>query len=212
MATMGGEDCLLLPPGAEICFHQSNHDEGLKYFEHFQKVPLSNRWTEVQRTATELNTSLPKEAEPLQQRVRFSSSTSSGAGDQVDLIGSEIQCSSQAAHGDSGVEADLSALNLYDEDGETDHLAQELGEGTTACEKSIDLTASKGQGTQDSGKAGQRDCGESPIQTCQKRKGRGVKKEVMMSFGMVKCDGGVRQKNVKKEGEQMKADGRSPGH
>ena len=209
---MGREDCLLLPPGAEICLHQYNRDEGLKYFEHFQKVPLSNRRIEVQRTATELNTSLPKEAEPLQQRVRFSSSTSSGAGDQVDLIGSEIQCSSQAAHGDSGVEADLSGLNLYDEDGETDHLAQELGEGIRVCEKSIDLTASKGQGTQDGGKAGQRDCGESPIQTCQKRKGRGVKKEVMMSFGMVKCDGGVRQKNVKKEGEQMRADGRGPGH
>ena len=35
------------------------------------------------------------------------------------------------------------------------------------------------------------------------------RKEVMMSFGMVKCDGGVRQeqKTVIKEGEQMEEDG-----
>jgi len=161
---------------------------------------------------TELNTSLSKEAEALQQRVRFSSSTSSGAGEQVDLIGSEIHCSSQAGHGDSGVEADLSALNLHEELDNQLHHPQELGEGTTVCQKSVDFAASKGHGTQDSGNAGQRDFGESPIQTCQKRKGKGMKKEVVMSFGMVKCDGGVRQKNVVKEGVQMEADGRGPGH
>ena len=49
--------------------------------------------------------------------MRFSSSTScgelAGRNDQVDLIGFENR-GSQTGHGDSGVEADLSALNLAD--------------------------------------------------------------------------------------------------
>ena len=161
--------------------------------------------TEVQRSATELDVSPPKEeVKPLQQRVRFSSSTSDsgGSGEQV---GSEIHCSSssQAGHGDSGVEADLSALDLLDEDGASDNLAQELGEGTTECQKFIEITTGKGQGTQDSGNSGQHDFGENPRQTCPKRKGKGAKKEVMMIFGMVnrgvRQEQMVKQKNVAKE-------------
>ena len=48
-----------------------------------------------------------------------------------DLIESE-NCSSQAGHGDSGVEADLSVLNLYEDDA-SDYLAHESGESTAVC-------------------------------------------------------------------------------
>ena len=169
--------------------------------EHFQKVPTTNG-TEVQRSATELDVSLPKDEEkPLQQRVRFSSSTSDGGGGNGEQVGSEIHCSSstQVGHGDSGVEADLSALDLLDEDGVSDDLAKEIGDGTTECQESINFPGAKGQVTQESsGNAGQSGFRESPIQICQKRKGKSVKKEVMLSFGMVKCDS-VRQEQLVKQ-------------
>jgi len=170
------------------------------------QVPLPNRQTEVQRAATEVKTSLPEEAKPLQQRVRFSSSTSSG--------GDQTGSSPQAGHGDSGVEADLSALNLHEECEATDYPAQELGKDTAVCQKSVDVIGFKGQGIQDN--VGQHDFGESPIQSCQKKKGKGMKKEVMMSFGMVKCDRGVRQEQMLKQKhvikEHMKEGVRGTGH
>ena len=54
------------------------------------------------------------------------------------------------------------------------------------------------------------------MQSCQKKKGKGMRrKEVMISFGVVKCDGGgvrqqeqmVKQKNEIKEGKKMGEDG-----
>jgi len=177
------------------------------------QVPLSNPLTEEQRTAIEPHASFPGEVESLiQQGVRFSSSTSSeeqrpcNSPNQVDLTGSEAQ-GSKTGHGDSGVEADLSALNLHEDDA-SELLVQELG--TTVCQESIAFTAGTGEGTQDNASSRKSDCGESPTQACQRRKGKSMKrKEVMMSFGMVKCDGGVRQeqKTVIKEGEQMEEDG-----
>jgi len=177
------------------------------------QVPLSNPLAEEQRTAIEPTASFPGEAEPFkQQRVRFSSSTSSeeqrpcNSSNQVDLTGSETQ-GSLTGHGDSGMEADLSALNLHEDDA-GEQLVQELG--TTVCQTAIDFTAGTGKGTQDNANSRKSECGESPTQACQRRKGKNMKrKEVMMSFGMVKCDGGVRQeqKNVKKEGGQMEEDG-----
>ena len=179
---------------------------GLSDFRHFRKVPLPNRQTEVQRAATEVKTSLPEEAKPLQQRVRFSSSTSIG--------GDQTGSSPQAGHGDSGVEADLSALNLHEECEATDYPAQELGKDTAVCQKSVDVIGFKGEGIQDN--VGQHDFGESPIQSCQKKKGKGMKKEVMMSFGMVKCDRGVRQEQMLKQKhvikEHMKEGVRGTGH
>ena len=173
-------------------------------------MPLSNPLTEEQRTAVEPHASFPGEVEPLtQQGVRFSSSTSSeeqrpcNSSNQVDFTGSEAQ----TGHGDSGVEADLSALNLLEDDA-SEQLVQELG--TTVCQTAIDFTAGTGKGTQDNANSRKSECGESPTQACQRRKGKNMKrKEVMMSFGMVKCDGGVRQeqKTVIKEGEQMEEDG-----
>ena len=144
--------------------------------------------------------------------MRFSSSTSSGeqAGhnDQVDLIGFENR-GSQTGHGDSGVEADLSALNLHDEEDLGDNFAQELGEvGGEQYQESIDFAAADHE-------EGRHASDESPTQTCQKRKGKSTKrKEVMMSFGVVKCDGGgvrqeqmLKQKNVIKKGEQIEEEG-----
>ena len=174
-------------------------------------MPLSNPLAEEERTAIEPHASFPEEAEPVQLRVRFSSSTSSG--EQMGcnsinhFIGSEIH-GSQVGHGDSGVEADLSHLNLHEDDA-SDYPAQELVEETTVCQKSIDFTAITGQDTQDSVNSRKPGLSESRTQVCQRRKGKSMKrKEVMMSFGMVKCDG-VRQeqKVVKKEGEQMEEDG-----
>ena len=79
------------------------------------------------------------------------------------------------------------------------------------CKKSVDVTATNEHDTQkDSANAGQHDFGESSIQTYQKKKGKSTKrKEVMISFGVVKCDGGgvrqqeqmLKQKNVIKESE-----------
>ena len=140
--------------------------------------------------------------------MQISSSTSSGeqagCNDQVDLIGFENR-GSQTGHGDSGVEADLSALNLHDEDDMGDNFAQELGGevGGEQYQESIDFAAADHE-------EGRHASDESPLQTCQKRKGKSTKrKEVMMSFGVVKCDGGgvrqqeqmLKQKNVIKENE-----------
>ena len=168
-------------------------------------MPLSNPLAEEERTAIEPHASFPEEAEPVQLRVRFSSSTSSG--EQMGcnsinhFIGSEI-------HGDSGVEADLSALNLHEDD-TYDYSAQELddegGEGAMLHLKSIELVANIRQGTHENVNVTNTNLGENPAQGYQKKKGKGTrKKEVMMSFGVVKYDvGGVRQElkqtNVIKE-------------
>lgn len=78
----------------------------------------------------------------------------------------------------------------------SDDFARDIG--TTECQESINFPAAKGQVTlESSGKAGQSGFCEIPIQTCQKRKGKGVKKEVMLSFGMVRCDS-VRQEQLVK--------------
>ena len=152
-------------------------------------MPLFNSSTEEERNSPEPKPSLTEEtdAESQEQRLRFSSSTS-----RRDLIGCET-LSSQTVLGDSGLEADLSALNLYTDD-TSDNFVQEpckVGGGSGAHERIPGL-------------------GESPVQACQKRKGKSSKrKEVMMSFGMVKCDGGGRQeqdakqRNLSKAGEEM---------
>jgi len=127
---------------------------------------------------------------------------------QIGLTGSEIQ-GSQAGLGDSGVEADLSALNLHEDD-TNDYFAQELdaegGKGTMLHQKSLDFTANIRQGTHENVNVTNPNLGENPAQGYQKKKGKGTKKkEVMMSFGVVKCDGGgvrqeLKQTNVTKEG------------
>ena len=178
-------------------------------------MPLSNPLAEEERTTIEPHASFPEEAEPVQLRVRFSSSTSSG--EQMGcnsinhFIGSEIH-GSQVGHGDSGVEADLGHLNLHEDDA-SDYPAQELVEETTVCQKSINFTATTGQGTQDSVNSRKPGLSESRTQVCQRRKGKSMKrKEVMMSFGMVKYDGGVKQeqKNMTKGGEKMEDRQHSP--
>jgi len=113
---------------------------------------------------------------------------------QIELTGSEIQ-GSQAGLGDSGVEADLSALNLHEDD-TSDYFAQQFDdegeEGTMLHHENVNVTNPN--------------LGENPAQGYQKKKGKGTKKkEVMMSFGVVKCDGGgvrqeLKQTNVTKEG------------
>jgi len=127
---------------------------------------------------------------------------------QIGLTGSEIQ-GSQAGHGDSGVEADLSALNLHEDD-TSEYFAQQFDdegeEGTMLHQKSLDFTANIRQGTHENVNVTNPNLGENPAQGYQKKKGKGTKKkEVMMSFGVVKCDGGgvrqeLKQTNVTKEG------------
>jgi len=106
------------------------------------------------------------------------------------------------------VEADLSALNLQEDDA-SDYFAQELddegGEDATFYQKYVDSTATVEQGTHENVNDPNPSLGQNPGQGCPKKKGKGTKKkEVMMSFGMVNCDvGGMRQeqkqKNVTRE-------------
>jgi len=181
-------------------------------------VPPCNSLPEEQRTSPEHNnTSLIEEAETLKQKkLRFSSSTSSGdqvgcnSTNQVNLTGSETQI----RHGDSGVEADLSALNLQEEDA-SDYFAQELddegGEDANLYQKSVDFKATAGQGIHDNVNEVTPSFGENPAKGCPKKRGKGSKKkEVMIRFGMVNCDGGVRQEQkLKNVTRDIGTDGRA---
>merc|ERR1719397_2113011 len=72
-------------------------------------------------------------------------------------------------------------------------------------QKSLDSTANIRQGTHENVNETNPNLGENPALGYQKKKGKGTKKkEVMMSFGVVKCDGGgvrqeLKQTNVTKE-------------
>ena len=163
-------------------------------------------------TAFEANTSLSEEAELPQQELRCPPRPSGGnqlgcdGKLQVDMVEYEPLGAHQG-HGDSGVEADLSALNLCGDDISKYFIQDSVwGEDAMVNQISNDSTASNARDALESVKTPGHDFCESRKQVCQKRKGRSMKrKEVVMSFGMVKCDGGARQeqKNMSKAGGLM---------